>query len=230
MGISRHPVVGLLRSSQGSSLTAQDYDIVLKLLKPSDAHSFFKLRELSKGMSKAINPREPWESGYLLARLVRDRLGFTRSEYVDIEQIVIPLGIDIQDVALGDTSILGVCIGTPGYLPLVTLNRNCPDAIGMSGRRITLAHELCHLLFDRAGLRSLARFEGGGADSDRLIEMRANAFAVELLVPMAILVGDDGLVVDDSRLAEIAEAMKVSFHALQKHARNLRNQLLQPLG
>ena len=227
LGVSRHPVAGLLRSSQGSSLTPQDYDVILRLLKSSDVQSFHKLRELAKGMSGAINPREPWESGYRLAQLVRDRLRFTLSDYVHIEQIVIQLGIDIQNVALEDTSILGVCIGTPGYLPLVTLNRNCPDAIGMSGRRVTLAHELCHLLFDRAGLRSLARFEGGGADSDRLIEMRANAFAVELLVPMAILVGEDGLVIDDAQLAEIAEARKVSFHALQKHARNLRNRLLR---
>jgi len=36
------------------------------------------------------------------------------------------------------------------------------------------------------------------------------------------LVGDTGLVVDDARLAEIAEERKVSLHALRKHANNLR--------
>jgi len=225
LGTSRHPVVGLLRSSQGSSLTPDDYDVILRLLKPSDTHSFTRLRELAKGMSGGIDPREPWESGYRLARLVRVRLGYTPSDQIDIEQVASRLGIDIQEASLKDTSILGVCIGTPGYSPLVTLNSNCPDSSGVSGRRVTLAHELCHLLFDRAGLRSLARFEGGGADSDRLIEMRANAFAVELLVPMATLVGDAGLVVDDIRLAEIAEERKVSSHALQRHANNLRNRL-----
>ena len=95
----------------------------------------------------------------------------------------------------------------------------------MSGRRITLAHELCHLLFDRAGLRSLARFEGGGADSDRLIEMRANAFAVELLVPMAILVGTMALWSMTLDLRKSPKSRKVSLHALRWHANNLRNRL-----
>jgi hypothetical protein len=225
LGSSRHPVVGLLRSGQGSSLKPEDYDAILGLLKPSEADGFTGLRELAKGLSSLIDPREPWESGYHLARLVRDRLGLAPEDHIDIEQVVRQLRVDTQNVSFIDRCILGVCVGTPGYSPLVTVNTDCPDASGMSGRRVTLAHELCHLLFDRAGLRSLARFEGGGADSDRLIEMRANAFAVELLAPMATLVGDDGRVVEDSLLPDIAEERKVSFHALQRHAKNLRYRL-----
>ena len=221
----RQPVVGLLRSGQASSLKSEDYDAILKLLKPSNARSFTGLRELAKGLSSVIDPREPWASGYDLAHLVRHRLGLAPADPIDIEQVVRQLGVDIQDVRFIDQSIQGVCVGTPGYSPLVTLNIACPDASGRSGRRVTLAHELCHLLFDRAGLRSLARFEGGGADSDRLIEMRANAFAVEVLVPMATLVGDDGRVAEDFQLPDIAEERKVSVHALQRHAKNLRNRL-----
>ncbi len=224
-GTSCHPVVGLLRSSQGSSITAADFDCLLTMLKPGSAHNFAKLREVAKGLSRAIDVREPWESGYNLARLIRDRLRFDPYEYIDIEDVVQRMGVEVQDTTFGDSAILGVCVGTPGYFPLVVLNNSCEDVTGVSGRRVTLAHEVCHLLFDRAGLRSLARFEGGGADSDRLIEMRANAFAVELLVPMATLVGDNGDVVDDARLRDIAEAQKVSFHALEQHAKNLQNRL-----
>src|SRR5271157_345717 len=224
-GTSRHPVVGLLRSSQGSSITAADFDSLLRMLKPGSAQNFAKLREIAKGLSRAIDVREPWESGYNLARLIRERLRFDPSEYIDIEDVVKKMGVEVQDTTFGDSTVLGVCVGTPGYFPLVVLNSSCADVTGVSGRRVTLAHELCHLLFDRAGLRSLARFEGGGADSDRLIEMRANAFAVELLVPMATLVGDNGVVVDDARLKDIAEGQKVSFHALEQHARNLQNRL-----
>ena len=224
-GTSRHPVVGLLRSSQGSSLTPVDYEALLRLLKPGNAHTFAKLREVAKGLSPAIDAREPWESGYQLAKLLRERMGFTLSAYIDIEEIIRQAGIEIQEATFGDTMVLGVCVGAPGYSPLVVLNTSCPDETGVSGRRITLAHEFCHMLFDRAGLRSLARFEGGGADSDRLIEMRANAFAVELLVPMATLVGDNGAVVDDARLREIAAEQQISIYALTPHARNLRNRL-----
>jgi Zn-dependent peptidase ImmA (M78 family) len=225
-GTSRHPVVGLLRSGQGSSLAPADYDAVLKLLKPSGLHSFAGLRELAKGLRGVINSREPWESGYRLAQFIRDRLGFTLSSHIDIELEIGRLGVGLHDLDLFDASILGVCVGTAGYEPLVILNRKSPDACGVSGRRVTLAHELCHLLFDRSGQRGLARFEGGGADSDRLIEMRANAFAVELLVPMAALVDESGQVVDDARLVEIAERRKVSFHALRRHAENLRSRML----
>ena len=224
-GTSRHPLVGLLRSSQGSSLITADYDKLLNLLKPGNAQNFARLRELARGLSPAIDPREPWESGYHLARLIRTRLEFAPSAYINIEDVVREMGIAIQEVVFSDAAILGVCVGTPGYSPLVVLNSSCGDVTGVIGRRITLAHELCHLLFDRARIRSLARFEGGGADSDRLIEMRANAFAIELLVPMATLVGDNGLVVDDGCLGETAVQQEVSSHALQWHVRNLRNRL-----
>jgi Zn-dependent peptidase ImmA (M78 family) len=227
-GTSRHPIVGLLRSSRGSSICIDDYESILKMLKPSDLKSFHRLREVAKGLSSPIDIREPWESGYQLAKLVRERLGKSPSEFVDIENEVGELEVEIQDIALPDTNILGVCVGTPAYVPLILLNRFCGDASGVSGRRVTLAHELCHLLFDRAGLRSLARFEGGAAaDSDRLIEMRANAFAIELLVPMATLVDQSGAVLGDDRLNEISRAQAVSFFAVHRHAGNLRNRLLR---
>jgi Zn-dependent peptidase ImmA (M78 family) len=226
-GTSRHLLVGLLRSSQGSSLVPADYEKLLDLLKPGNAQHFVKLRELAKGANPAINPREPWESGYQLARLIRTRLELQPFEYLDIERVVREIGTVIHEIEFSDRLVLGVCLGTPGYVPLVVFNSSCDDVSGMSGRRVTLAHELCHLLFDRARLRSLARFERGEMDSDRLLEMRANAFAVELLVPMSTLVDDNGLVADDSRLAEIAEKQGVSSHALQWHARNLRNRLAE---
>ncbi|MFI5454173.1 MAG: ImmA/IrrE family metallo-endopeptidase [Isosphaerales bacterium] len=225
-GTSRHPILGLLRTSRGSSISIDDYDSILKMLKPSDLKSFHRLREVAKGLSSPIDIREPWESGYQLAKLVRERLGKSPSEYIDIENEVVDLGVETHDIELPDTNILGVCIGTPAYVPLILLNFSCVDASGVSGRRVTLAHELCHLLFDRAGLRSLARFEGGAAaDSDRLIEMRANAFAIELLVPMATLVDQSGAVFDDEGLVEISRVQAVSLVALQRHAGNLRNRL-----
>ncbi len=82
---------------------------------------------------------------------------------------------------------------------------------------MTLSHELCHLLFDRGAYRHLARFEGAKAVGDRLMEMRANAFAIELLVPMVNLSG-----VTEERLGEIAKEWQVSTHALVKHLHNYR--------
>ena len=47
-GTSRHPLVGLLRSSQGSSITAADFDSVLRMLRPGSAHSFTKFARLPR--------------------------------------------------------------------------------------------------------------------------------------------------------------------------------------
>lgn len=225
-GASRHPIVGLLRTSRGGSISIDDYDSILNMLKPSDLNSFRRLRELAKGLNSPIDMREPWESGYRLAGLVLERLGGSPSKYIDIEKHVRDLGVEIHEVDLPDADILGVCVGTPGYKPSILVNVRCDEAKGVSGRRLTLAHELCHLLFDRAGLRSLARFEGGtAADGDRLIEMRANAFAIELLVPMAVLIDQTGEVLAEDRLREVSREQEVSLVAIQRHAGNLRNRL-----
>lgn len=56
--------------------------------------------------------------------------------------------------------------------------------------------------------------------------MNATTDAIELLVPMATLVGANGSVVDDYQLAEISVKQQVSLHALNPHATNLRNRLL----
>ncbi len=217
-GVSTHPIVGLLRSGQGSSLSTTDYDAVFSLLKTSEPKSYAKILAIAKGLDKRINPWEPWESGYKLAKAVRERLNRAPSEKLDVETLAHDLGMDVQEAAFQDNNVLGVCVGTPAYAPLVVLNMSCPDASGPSGRRTTLSHELCHLLFDRGAYRHLARFEGARAVGDRLMEMRANAFAIELLVPMVNLSG-----ITDEALGEFAKEWQVSTHALVKHLHNYRS-------
>lgn len=224
---SRHPLVGLLRSGQGSDVSLPKFDALWNLLKPSESQSYVKIRDFAKGMDSSFDIREPWESGYRLARAVRNRLSLAGDESIDVERVLRNLDVDVQDLDLGDTGVLGACIAAPGYSPLVVINTVCPDAIGVSGRRVTLAHELCHLLFDRSRLRGLARFERGLADGDRSIEKRANAFAIELLVPMIALKGDDGAIVDEARMGELALRLQVSTHAIRKHAENLRNRMTE---
>lgn len=216
-GVSTHPIVGLLRSGQGSSLSTADYDLVFTLLKGSEPKSYAKILALAKGLNKRIDPWEPWESGYKLARSVRERLSIAPTDKLDVEALALELGVDVQEAAFQDNCVLGVCVGTPASVPLVVLNTSCSDASGPSGRRTTLSHELCHLLFDRGAYRHLARFEGARAEGDRLMEMRANAFAIELLVPMVNLHD-----VTEDQLAEFAKEWQVSTHALVKHRHNYR--------
>lgn len=150
----------------------QDYEAVLQVLNTSTPESYRPLLDVARGMDVSVDVREPWESGYSLASLVRQKLGKSEAEVLDIEGMIEELNIRVSDIPLTDPMVLGACIGAPAYSPLIVINTNCEDAYGVSGRRITLAHELCHLLFDRSHMLSLSRFEGGGANSDRLIEMR----------------------------------------------------------
>jgi Zn-dependent peptidase ImmA (M78 family) len=194
-----------------------DYDAVFRLLKRSGPKSYANILVMAKGLDKRIDPQKPWESGYELARLMRERLNIDPSARLDVEALARDLGVDVQEAAFQDESVLGVCVGTPDHTPLVVLNTFCPDASGPSGRRTTLSHELSHLLFDRGGYRHLARFEGARAVGDRLMEMPANAFAIELLVPMVNLRG-----VTEERLGDVAKEWQVSTHALVKHLHNYR--------
>jgi len=224
-GVSRNPVVGLLRSSQGSSMSLEDIDQVVLRLSPSDLTSYRQILQLVRGMDSRIDTREPWESGYRLADLVRERLGKRPEDFLDVDREALHLGIQLYDLSMSDNSIKAVCVGAPAYRPIVVINQACDDATGESGRRITLAHELCHLLFDRGRMKGLARVEGDKTEGDRLIEMRANAFAVQLLVPMSTLTHDDGTMLTDDELADVSVDKRVSLAALSWHARNLRNRL-----
>ncbi len=225
-GSSRHPIVGLLRSSRATELNLTDIEAIYTRLRSASLDSYKQLRSLADGLDSQIDPREPWESGYQLARRVRHRLGIREVILQpEIDLVVRNLSVDSFELPLTDASIRGACVGSPRYHPAIFINGNCVDARGMSGRRITLAHELCHLLFDRSSMRGLARFEGGVADSDRLFEMRANAFAVEFLVPMENLTDLSGDVLQGDDLRRLAEIRGVSVHALKAHAENLRRRL-----
>ncbi|MGE4103104.1 MAG: ImmA/IrrE family metallo-endopeptidase [Pirellulales bacterium] len=225
VGTSRHPVVGLLRSSRNSGLELCDIQGIIEHLSSAQSNSYAGLRLLAGGLDATIDPKEPWESGYVLARQIREKLHLLSGMEVDVDRLVNDSGVDVVDLPLADSEVRGACVGAPQYKPLIVVNTNCPHAHGQSGRRITLAHEFCHLLFDRSRMRGLARFEGRFADGDRLFEMRANAFAVELLLPMVELLDEQGNVVSDDRLREISVERKISMHALSPHVDNLRRRI-----
>jgi Zn-dependent peptidase ImmA (M78 family) len=222
-GTARHPVIGLLRSAQGSKIALSDFETILGMLQPNSGNCYQYLRALAKSMNANIDLREPWQSGYHLARLVRAELGQKETGYFDVDVVVCNLKIDMREATLSDPTILAACVGSPQFMPLIAINVACEDAAGLSGRRITLAHELCHLLFDRSRMRSFARFEGGAADSDRLIEMRANAFAVELLAPIKSFIKEDGALMTNEEAESLSPQLHVSTVAIRRHLQNYRN-------
>ena len=106
-------------------------------------------------------------------------------ERVDAERLIEALGVHIDELKLSDEKVRGVSIAGPQHRPGIFVNGRHASNGHEAGRRFTLAHELCHLLFDREQGRALAVASGPWAP--RAIEQRANAFAAMLLMPASLV-------------------------------------------
>lgn len=131
---------------------------------------------------------KPWQRGFHLAHSLRERLGVSQT---------VPIS-SMRNLIEDQFRIPVILISYPGTFAGATIETNgCRGIVvnisGIKGgaltRRTTLAHELCHIMFDaQAHLKSLhIDFEDDiknyeAATNDK-VERRANAFAVEFLVP-----------------------------------------------
>lgn len=126
----------------------------------------------------------PYEMGHAAALLLRELLGFEwDASFLNLEERLRGWGVVIrQDVFDPQGNIDALACWGPHHGPGILLNTVSGSRVAQSsGRRSTLAHELCHLLLDRAGSLPLAEVLGGTAP--RWVERRANAFSAELLLP-----------------------------------------------
>ena len=196
--------------------------------------------ELEK-LSESIPPDERsmiWEQGYDLAESLHDSLDLT-GDWVDVRSVIRNLGIHELRRALNDTSIRGVSIVGPQHKPTVIINRSCRYSLNSAGVRFTLAHELCHLLYDRGHGKRLAIASGPWAPAS--IEKRANAFAAMFLMPpylVARAVADSPDPITELAGARaVARKLRVGVVAAIEHLCNLtlmteieRDELLAQLG
>jgi Zn-dependent peptidase ImmA (M78 family) len=126
----------------------------------------------------------PYAHGYELAMdFIEGLPGRNVEETPDIEHLTNKLNIATGEVDLEDETIRGVTIAGPQHTPTILVNRSSGWNTSPSGRRFTIAHEMCHLLYDRAYGRRLSMASGPWAPRD--VEQRANAFAAMLLMPIA---------------------------------------------
>jgi Zn-dependent peptidase ImmA (M78 family) len=128
---------------------------------------------------------EPWRQGQLLAEAVHERWQIDVEQPVSIGTLVKDSGVKIVNVRLSDTGARAVCFASDEHVPTVAINGNYETNRRKEVRRFTLAHELCHLLFDREFGHDVAIASGPWAPAD--IEKRANAFAAMFLMPRALV-------------------------------------------
>ena len=166
----------------------------------------------------------PWQQGYALAEELHDDLdGCGDSERVDVEAILEHLGVDVAEAYLSDESVRGVAIAGPRHRSGIVWNRNNHFNADARGRRFTLAHELCHLLFDRNVGQRLAVASGPWAPPS--LEQRANAFAAMLLMPTetvrTVVAGMSEPIATAQHVSSVARRLETGFHATLWHLRNL---------
>lgn len=169
--------------------------------------------------------RHTWHQGYALAEALLEA-GAVRADHhgrIDADATFEHLGVCIAETTLMDRSVRAVAIAGEEFRPTVLLNRTHPTNQFPTGRRFSLAHELCHLLYDRAFAREVALPSGPWAPVD--VEKRANAFAAMLLMPAArvreVVSRSPADPASREFVVEVARHFHASFSAAANHLCNL---------
>lgn len=128
----------------------------------------------------------PFRVGAQLASALRKRVGLEREPIPSVLRFVedtFPL-IAILHARLTPAGPAGLAFVDKFRGPTIVLNvegKNSNPCV----RRVSLAHELCHVLADWTRKTPLATISGFVSDSEFETEQRANAFAIRLLCPEA---------------------------------------------
>ncbi len=151
-----------------------------------------------------------------------------------LDEVYAPLDILVLTTADLDDQVDAFCSVAPETGAVVVLNLRGPHANTAAGRRITLAHELCHVLYDRPRLQSMRRFcaisfnaapKRRHVDEEDEIERRARAFAVWLLAPRDAMhtawlqTGGSSI---DLRVRHIMETFGIGYLAARAHLASTR--------
>lgn len=185
----------------------------------------FEQNLLPKLVARPFTKSSPWEQGYRMAMDVLNLLVkvFPEETYTDISKLLHVLGVICKEESLSDENIRGIAVAGPKFRPGILINMCHAANQFPSGIRFSLAHELCHLLFDRALSRKLAIASGPWAPID--IEQRANAFAAMLLMPPATIhraIRDHKIDPrSNASILQLARVLQTSRTALIQHLVNL---------
>ena len=196
----------------------------MRSTEPSAAEAKRDLARFQRIVPVDDSDSRPWAQGYALAEDFIESLEPSRTTPpVDIRRILTDLGVEVVEVPLTDETIRGVAIAGSRQRPCVTWNSACDRNADEAGQRFTLAHELCHLLFDSDAGHGLALASGPWAPLD--VEQRANAFAAMLLMPTELVqsaVAELTEPVDSPEaIGRIAGQFNIGFHAMLWHLENL---------
>jgi Zn-dependent peptidase ImmA (M78 family)/transcriptional regulator with XRE-family HTH domain len=122
-------------------------------------------------------PRNKWDAvqqGVRVAEEERRRLQLGISPLANVAEVLETQGVRTAQINLPD-DVSGLTLSEPSVGLFVVAN----SGHHLLRRRYSYAHEYAHVLLDRERLGTISR----AANRDDLIEVRANAFAANLLLP-----------------------------------------------
>ena len=160
-----------------------------------------------------------------MAERVISQLSFIdqSTESINLDVILGRLGIKLEEINLSDTTIRGVSVAGPHHQPSILVNLSDRHNDNEAGKRFTIAHELCHILFDRTYAKKLAMVSGLWAPLQ--IEKRAGAFAAMLLMPRELVrqavAGLSSPIESEQSIYQIRTRFGTSFKATLEHLQNL---------
>ncbi len=188
---------------------------------PACSQGRLKLEELRLGLPTPTE-RIDFMQGYALAEFLRKRLA-NEDGHFDVERFVrdeLELEV-IDDLDIDCDDIDGGAVWDAHRGPALFVNSGSGRAATDWGRRMVLAHELCHLLFDAREAVPLTVISGPWTPP--VIERRANAFAAELLLPLAGIQRVVGSVREwptESGFSELMDEFGVGVTMCREHVRN----------
>jgi Zn-dependent peptidase ImmA (M78 family) len=167
-------------------------------------------------------PGPAWNEGWLLAEQTFEALNPPGTTWVDIETLLERVSVPVIDLPLDDEEIRGLSIAGEKHRWTICINPSYHDGNDDEVRRFTMAHELCHLLYDRGREQKVAIASGPWAPKD--IERRANAFAALFLMPrhlVRVACRDAGDLRELSAIEHVAHQLHTSVTATLHHLSNL---------
>jgi len=173
-------------------------------------------------------PTPPNDDPYLRAQNLLARLAI-KPPPTPVEKIAKALGAQVRFAPFDDE--LSGMVYIKNGVPIIGVNSlHHPNR-----QRFTIAHELGHLEFDREMITSSIHVDKGfpglnrdshSATGTERIEIRANQFAAELLMPRTLieqaLAGKQIDIEDDGPIQELAKRFRVSKQALEYRIRDRR--------
>lgn len=183
--VNEGPLLAAARMTAGISDSATIRRVLdaIRGVAPGKLDSLDRLSANARRFLQRAPAQFSFSGGYAAAEFVRDTLRMDRAVRFEIEAVFSELNIKISSLHLRTESIDAVAVwGSRGPCVILNLDRQHTSP---ERTRMTLAHELGHLILDRAGGLPFCEVLGGAVDD--FIERRANAFAAELLLPRIIV-------------------------------------------